>query len=187
LEGRKALVGGQTSKGEKKKYFSKIKCFAYHKPGQFASQCPNKKGSKKSHMVASTSAEVDEFAARFVDEFSLIACFCGSAIWYVDSGFSSHMTGVREYFSSLQEEEMDLVIEMGNNAKCRGTGHGTMTFQRESEKPLMVRDVLYVPGMKKNLISVSTLEDRGYVFSFQDGRVYIRPKDSKVAKVIGVR
>jgi hypothetical protein len=89
------------------------------------------------------------------------------------------MTGVREYFSSLQEEEMDLVIEMGNNAKCRATGHGTVTFQRESGKPLMVRDVLYVPGMKKNLISVSTLEDRGYVVSFQDGRVYIRPKDSK--------
>jgi hypothetical protein len=64
---------------------------------------------------------------------------------------------------------MDLVIEMGNNAKCRVAGHGTMTFQRESENPLMVRDVLYVPSMTKNLVSVSTLEDRGYVVSFQDG------------------
>ena len=45
---------------------------------------------------------------------------------------------------------------------------------------------MYVPGMKKNLISVSTLEDRVYVVSFQDGRVYIRPNDSKVAKVIGI-
>jgi hypothetical protein len=86
-------------------------------------------------------------------------------MWYIDSCASSHMTGVREYFSILQEE-MDLVIEMGNNAKCRVVGHGTMTFQRESGKPLIVRDVLYVPGMTKNLISVSTLEDRGYVVSF---------------------
>jgi hypothetical protein len=30
----------------------------------------------------------------------------------------------------------------------------------------MVRDVLYVPGIMKNLISVSALEDRGYVVSF---------------------
>jgi hypothetical protein len=96
------------------------------------------------------------------------------------------MTGVQEYFSNLQEE-MDFVIEMGNNAKCRAAGHGTVTFQRESRKPMMVRDVLYVPSMKKNLISVSALEDRGYVVSFQDGRVYIRPKDSKVAKVIGIK
>jgi hypothetical protein len=86
----------------------------------------------------------------------------------------------------LKEEEMDLVIEMGNNAKCRATSHGAVTFQRESEKPLMVRDVLYVLGMTKNLISVSTLEDRGYVVSFQDGRVYIQPKDSKTSKLIGV-
>jgi hypothetical protein len=96
------------------------------------------------------------------------------------------MNGVQDYFSSLREEEMDLYIEMGNNAKCRAAGHGTITFQRESKKPLMVKDVLYVPRMTKNLISVSALEDRGYMVSFQDGRRYIRPKDSKTAKVIGV-
>jgi hypothetical protein len=39
--------------------------------------------------------------------------------------------------------------------------------------PLMVRDTLYVIGITKNLISVSTLEYKGYVVSFQDGRVYI--------------
>jgi hypothetical protein len=97
------------------------------------------------------------------------------------------MTGVRDYFSILKEEEMDLVIEMGNNAKCRGTSHGEVTFQREFGKPLMVRDVLYVLGMTKNLISVSALEDKGCVVSFQNGKVYIRPKDSKTTKVIGVR
>jgi hypothetical protein len=50
----------------------------------------------------------------------------------------------------------------------------------------MVKDVLYVLRMKKNLIYVSTFEGRGYVVSFMDGRVYIRPKDSKTTKVIGV-
>jgi hypothetical protein len=129
-----------------------------------------------------TLAEVDEFAARFESEFSLIVCLSNSTssgVWYIDSGAFSHMTGVRDYFSSLKEEGMDLVIDMDNNAKCRAIGHGTMTLQRESEKRLMVRDVLYVSGMTKNLISVSTLEDRGYVVSFQDGSLYIRPKDSQ--------
>jgi hypothetical protein len=97
------------------------------------------------------------------------------------------MTGVHDYFSSLKEEELDLYIEMGNNAKCRAASHGTITLQRESGKPLMVKDELYVPGMTKNLIFVSALEDKGYVVSFQDGRVYIRPKDSKTAKVIGFK
>jgi hypothetical protein len=140
-------------------------------------------------MVASASAEVDEFAARFETEFSLISYLSSSSnasMCYINSGASSHMIGVREYFSRLQEEEMDLVIEMGNNAKCRATCHGTVTFQRESGKPLMVRDVLYVLGMTKNLISVSALEDMGYMVSFQDGQVSSGPR-TPGAKVIGVK
>jgi hypothetical protein len=72
-------------------------------------------------MAALASTEVDEFAARFENEFSLIVCLSSSTslgVWYIDSGASSHMTGVRDYFSSLKEEEMDLIIEMGNNARC---------------------------------------------------------------------
>jgi hypothetical protein len=98
------------------------------------------------------------------------------------SGASSHMTGVHNYFSSLKEEEMDLYIEMGNNSKCRATGHGTVTFQRESRKSPMVKDVLYVLGMTKNLIFISTLEDRGNVVSFQDGRVYISRRTPRQPK-----
>ena len=57
-------------------------------------------------------------------------------------------------------------------------GVGTVSFQRESGKLLSFVDVLYVPGLTKNLISVSTLEDKGYQVKFHDHRVYTRPKGS---------
>ena len=49
--------------------------------------------------------------------------------------------------------------------------------------------MLYVPGLTKNLISVSTLEDKGYQVKFHDHRVYIRPKgsDRSLDRVIGRR
>ena len=47
----------------------------------------------------------------------------------------------------------------------------------------------YVPGLTENLISVSTLEDKGYEVKFRDHRVYIRPKgsDRDLDRVIGKR
>ena len=49
--------------------------------------------------------------------------------------------------------------------------------------------MLYVPRLTKNLISVSTQEDKGYQVKFCDHRVYIRPKGSKriLDQVIGRR
>ena len=41
-------------------------------------------------------------------------------------------------------------------------GVGIVSFKRESGKPLSFADVLYVPGLTKNLILVPTLEDKGY-------------------------
>ena len=54
---------------------------------------------------------------------------------------------------------------------------------------MVVSDVLYVPGLKKNLISMSTVEDKGYEVTFRSGQVIMYPKGSLVesGKVIGVR
>ncbi|XP_059071399.1 uncharacterized protein LOC131865899 [Cryptomeria japonica] len=97
------------------------------------------------------------------------------------------MTGVKEYFTKLDEKKLDFCIELRENGKYQETGVGTIKFQRESDKPLLVEDVLYVPGMTNYLIYVSTLEDKGYIVTFEEGKVYIHPKNSKVEKVIGVR
>jgi hypothetical protein len=50
-------------------------------------------------MAASASIEVNDFVARFENEFSLIACLStstSSGVWYIDNGPSSHMIGVRD-------------------------------------------------------------------------------------------
>ena len=59
---------------------------------------------------------------------------------------------------------------------CINVGCGTITFLRESMSPIILRNVLYVPGLEKNLISVSMIEDRGLGVSFLDGHVHVFPK-----------
>jgi hypothetical protein len=53
-------------------------------------------------------------------------------------------------------------VELGDDAKYAVKGKGTFMFQLESGGLLEAHDVLYVPELKKNLLSVSVLEDKGF-------------------------
>ena len=49
--------------------------------------------------------------------------------------------------------------------------------------------MLYVPGIKRNLVSISSLEDKGYRVTFADGKVLAWHKyySMNTKKVIGIR
>jgi len=48
-------------------------------------------------------------------------------------------------------------IKMGDDGKYRISSEGMVVFQREHGAPLTLTDVKYVPGLKKNLVSVPML------------------------------
>ena len=99
------------------------------------------------------------------------------------------MSGVREHFTDLRDLEIKLEIVLGDNTIVRAVGHSTVSFQGDLMPPLVFRDVSYVPGLKKNLISVSSTRDRGFEVSFRATEVLIHPKRSSVTfvRVIGTR
>jgi hypothetical protein len=47
-----------------------------------------------------------------------------------------------------------------------------------------MKDVLYVPGLKKNLLSISALEKKGFRVSFIDGEVLMWAKGETLHEVI---
>ena len=48
-------------------------------------------------------------------------------------------------------------------------------------------NVKYVPGLKKNLVSVAMLEDKGYDVVFSKGKVFLRYIGTGQTKRIGIR
>ena len=65
---------------------------------------------------------------------------------------------------------------------------GIVYFGRESMKPMFLRNVLYVLGMKKNLVSVSMIVNRGFGVNVLDGKFHIFPKeeDPSASYAVGV-
>jgi hypothetical protein len=112
-----------------------------------------------------------------------------SLIWYIDNGASHHMSSFREHFTDLRDLEIKLEIVLGDDTIVRADGCGIVSFQRKLRPSLVFRDVLYVPRLKKKLISVSSIPDKGFEVSFRGIEVLIHPKGSCITfgRVIGTR
>ena len=94
--------------------------------------------------------------------------------------------GDKELFSDLEEKDLQMHIEMGDDGWYNATDIGTITFERELGKLFLLKDVMHVPDLKKNLVSVAMLEDRGYDVFFSDGKAFLRHKTTGQTKRIGI-
>ena len=80
--------------------------------------------------------------------------------WYIDSGCSKHMTRDKSKFLSLSESKSGNVT-FGNDAPRKIKGKGMVSISNGKGE---AQDVLFVDGLKHNLLSVSQVCDRGCEF-----------------------
>ena len=76
-------------------------------------------------------------------------------------------------------------IEMGVDGWYIVTGISKVTIQRQSSKAFLLKYVIHVPRLKKNLVSVAMLEDRGYDVVFSDGKDFLQHKTTGQGKKSG--
>ena len=98
----------------KKLDLSKVKCFHCHEHGNLTTNFPQKKKNKKAN--GATAGE--GLASKFEHYFSLITCLVSRAMgsmWYLDSGASFHMMGDKDLFSDLEEKDLQMHIDMGDD------------------------------------------------------------------------
>jgi transposase InsO family protein len=65
---------------------------------------------------------------------------------------------------------------------------GESTYKLYSGTSMIMKDVLYVPGLTKNLLSISNLDKKGFMVAFIDGEVLMWPKGETIEDevVIGI-
>ncbi len=85
-------------------------------------------------------------------------------IWYLDLGASAHMTCRWEWLHHFTLHCPTMSVILGNNATLDVQGSGTVrtTITSSGQTTSMVLwDVLFIPGLTKNLVSMSCLVDLG--------------------------
>ena len=158
-----------------KKGSSKLRCYTCDEIGHFARNYPmnkngskNKKNSKRKHHAH--TAEDDDPPRKRVkqesedssseDEYVMIFALTGTVThgrkdWLIDSGASKHMTSFKESFEKLSEHNSSHKVKLGDDYQYPIKGSGESSYKLDSGKSIKMKDVLFVPGLKKNLLSTS--------------------------------
>jgi hypothetical protein len=116
-----------------------------------------------------------------IKEHVLISALSGSVTpgentWLIDSSASKHMTGQRDILSYISENKFFQKVTLGDDYQYPIKGVGESNYKLNSGNSMKMKDVLYVPGLTKNLLSISTLEKKDFRVAFIDGEVLMWAK-----------
>eukprot|EP00253_Pinus_taeda_P032546 PITA_32546 len=174
--------GKATSKGGRKG-----RCYNCNKMGHYVRECPDKRDSHRDDDQNHSQGNQRNGRSNGRATLSTTAPPDSLGNWLIDSGASRHFTGYKEALSNLIEKETNLEIVLGNNAKYPVKGVGNVTLQLNQGNTIHLQEVLYVPDLKRNLVSISAMEDKGYKVTFIDGKVCVWKKNFKEAFTLGFR
>ncbi|KAL4561507.1 hypothetical protein LXL04_033674 [Taraxacum kok-saghyz] len=82
--------------------------------------------------------------------------------WWVDSGATSHMCKDRRWFEKLTPVDDGYTVMMGDDSSQQICGYGIVNLQFTSGKTIKLCDVLFVPKLRKNLVSGGCLNSDGF-------------------------
>jgi len=90
------------------------------------------------------------------------------------------MTGQKNILFSLIEKDFSQKISLGDDYQYHIKGMGEANYKLDSGTSMRMKDVLYVPGLKKNLLSIFALDKKGSRVSFIDGEVLMWSKGKTI-------
>jgi len=182
VRGRPEKKSSGKNKGRSKSKDSSsttVTCWNCNKEGHYRRNCPEKKqekgdGKTKKNNNNSKNGDV----ANILDGLDTCDVLSVSNTdpqeqWILDTGCTYHMTPRKDFFCDYQDYTGGKVL-MGNNDSCDVIGLGSIILKMSDGTQHTLTDVRHIPDLKRNLISLGTLDALGYNFKSQGGvlRIY---------------
>lgn len=172
---------------------SLIKCHRCGKPGHKAAECYSRIGPNRNYQKNSENgkmADADDFCVlaytHTVQQAGLQALeTTRSKGWCLDSGCTSHLCNETNKFSNFTEV-LSEKLNLASNMSTPITGKGAIHLNAEvngQNRNLNLENVLYVPDLRTNLLSVSKITNKGYKVIFDEKSVKVIDNDGKIQLV----
>ena len=172
-------------------------CFHCGKPGHIRKNCYDFKAEKRrkekrenptaSQKAAASVAREDshsdseESVLISIDDRALYTTSSHEqSTWIVDSGATTHMCHDKQSFTNLYQLENPIDVVLGDGRALTAVGRGEvvldMVLPNGESKLCTLCDVLYVPQLSHNLISVTKATQTGKVVKFTKSACYLLSK-----------
>ena len=123
-------------------------------------------GRLQQNTYASSSRNVEDNERLFVVQHVMNSMAknvsnCGDMLWYVDSGALNHMTSHGEWFKEMKQPAKPGYVETGDDTTHPIAHVGDVPLSMQDGKVKCLTNVLHVPEITKNLVSVGQMVEQG--------------------------
>lgn len=100
--------------------------------------------------------------------------------WFLDSGATSHMVRDKRVMVDVHEIQTE-ELTVADGTQIKGMARGSVNIKLVSTRSyVQLRDVLWVPGLQQNLLSVKRITETGNAVIFRNGVAEVRDTNGMV-------
>ncbi|KAJ0522523.1 putative RNA-directed DNA polymerase [Helianthus annuus] len=169
-----------------------LRCYNCDKIGHYSSEC---KAPSKGKEEANLTKTED---VRDIDP-SLFMAVCSTkkvslneervipgvferneeGMWYLDNGASHHMSGKKEFFTTL-DEKVSGQVTFGDGSEIEIKGKGNVTVVSKNGEKKTFCNVFYMPKLKTNLLSLGQLDEGGCKIEIANGMLRLHDQKGRL-------
>ncbi|UYV80412.1 hypothetical protein LAZ67_19000134, partial [Cordylochernes scorpioides] len=175
-----ALQFGTTTRKEdkKKKNFTCYKC---GKEGHIARSCRGKAKTPAPNLQP-PRCSTHEIAGS--EMLTALSCAIPDNSWVIDSGAIHHVCNKREWFTNFQGITSDPILRASGTTRAEGCGDIKFkAYVGKHHVDLKLCNVLYVPDVRQNLLSVSRMKNKGKIVNFANRRAQVFDSENRIVAI----